>query len=83
MPTYVTPLKDMTNLRSEPSTASDDSVLAQLGMADVLSVYGYTHGKDGRLWWEAEDYRSGVVGYIQSQPRRREHHRVVIRRPNP
>ncbi|MBQ2834318.1 MAG: hypothetical protein IJE71_06895, partial [Clostridia bacterium] len=64
-PEYVVPNQEMTNLRSEPVVA-EDTVMAQLGTADVLGVHGYEQDGEGRIWWMAEDYRTGMVGYIMA-----------------
>jgi len=66
VPQYVTPNRDVTNLRSEMSTASEASILTQVNTGDVLSVYGYSHDAEGNVWWQVEDYRTGYVGYILS-----------------
>ena len=65
VPAYVVPMQDMTNLRSETS-ASGDNVIVQVGVTDVLAVYGYSQDMEGNLWWQVQDYRSNAAGYIMA-----------------
>ncbi len=65
VPAYVAPMQDKTNLRSETSTANDN-VIVQVGVSDVLAVYGYSQDMEGNLWWQVQDYRTNTAGYIMA-----------------
>jgi len=43
---------------------SDDTLLIQVNTNDVLTVSGNAIDAEGRVWWQATDYRTGTFGFI-------------------
>ena len=64
-PQYIAAYGEGVALRSD-MTYAEDGVLALVGTADLLTVYDYATDESGAIWWLAQDYRTGLEGYIAS-----------------
>ena len=40
--------------------------MADVWAGDVMSAFSYAQDETGAIWWAVTDYRSGLMGYVQS-----------------
>ena len=62
-PEYVVPMDDGVFLYE----GMNGEELAQLTAGDMLYVFGYAQDEMGSTWWQVQDYRTGLNGYIAAE----------------